>query len=376
MPVYNEERYILNSITSIQKQNYNNWNLIVINDGSTDNTKSLLDEINDDRVIIVNKKNSDQLNSLLSVESLIYGDLVYLLHGDDEISSNDVFDKIVSLYDNEKFDYLSYPYNIINSDGLITETRYPNNIVLEKYIPANALLNFGRNFKADHFFCTKKYFLENVKPNYLKRNIPFWMSFECSNVSKISFPLFNYRLHGENYINNKVGLLNVCNGNVRSILILSKLINIPIFKYQRYLFKIYNKIGFYGLPVLYFKKSTRLDKVIKIIKEYFSMMSINYNEYESIRLTFLYLENDFNRVTDYSEVFFEQELGPKDVRLFNSLMANNQLERLPTPYFDLYKDLKVGLGKIICSKENFYKIVSFLDLLNVTNVDIEMKNGN
>ena len=42
MPVYNGELFISGAIESILNQNYDNWELIIVNDGSTDNTESVV----------------------------------------------------------------------------------------------------------------------------------------------------------------------------------------------------------------------------------------------------------------------------------------------------------------------------------------------
>ena len=59
MPVYNSEREIIRSITSIQKQTLNNWELIAIDDGSTDDSLSLLKKISreDKRISMWWRKN-------------------------------------------------------------------------------------------------------------------------------------------------------------------------------------------------------------------------------------------------------------------------------------------------------------------------------
>ena len=59
MSVYNAEKYLNESINSILNQEVLSLELIVINDGSNDNTLSILREISskDDRVIIIDKKN-------------------------------------------------------------------------------------------------------------------------------------------------------------------------------------------------------------------------------------------------------------------------------------------------------------------------------
>ncbi|MBL7682995.1 MAG: glycosyltransferase family 2 protein [Flavipsychrobacter sp.] len=55
MPTYNRAHYILETIKSIQSQTYTNWELYVMDDGSTDNTKELVLAIEDDRIRYCNE---------------------------------------------------------------------------------------------------------------------------------------------------------------------------------------------------------------------------------------------------------------------------------------------------------------------------------
>lgn len=59
MPVYNAERFLRNSIESVLAQTYSNWELILIDDGSTDNSGKICDEFskNDKRVKVIHQKN-------------------------------------------------------------------------------------------------------------------------------------------------------------------------------------------------------------------------------------------------------------------------------------------------------------------------------
>jgi glycosyltransferase involved in cell wall biosynthesis len=50
MPTYNRANFIAETINSIQKQTYSNWELIIIDDGSTDQTGEVIDDIHDDRI--------------------------------------------------------------------------------------------------------------------------------------------------------------------------------------------------------------------------------------------------------------------------------------------------------------------------------------
>ena len=52
MPVYNAEKYILDAINSIRSQTYPNWELILVEDGSTDHTLEIIQKIEDSRIIL------------------------------------------------------------------------------------------------------------------------------------------------------------------------------------------------------------------------------------------------------------------------------------------------------------------------------------
>ena len=59
MPAYNCEKYIKNSIESVLNQTYENWELIIVDDCSTDNTVGVIKEFNDKRIkLFQNKANS------------------------------------------------------------------------------------------------------------------------------------------------------------------------------------------------------------------------------------------------------------------------------------------------------------------------------
>ena len=57
MPTYNQASFIRRAILSLQKQTYPYWELIIINDGSTDNTE-LLFILNNGRILYL--KNSEK----------------------------------------------------------------------------------------------------------------------------------------------------------------------------------------------------------------------------------------------------------------------------------------------------------------------------
>lgn len=58
IPLYNKETYISRSIQSVLQQSYSNFELIIVNDGSTDNSQSIVESIDDNRIRLINQKNA------------------------------------------------------------------------------------------------------------------------------------------------------------------------------------------------------------------------------------------------------------------------------------------------------------------------------
>jgi glycosyltransferase involved in cell wall biosynthesis len=70
MPVFNSEKYISEAIESILAQTYTNFELIIVDDGSSDRTREIIDQFTDKRII---KVYSDQNRGLITTRNLIAG---------------------------------------------------------------------------------------------------------------------------------------------------------------------------------------------------------------------------------------------------------------------------------------------------------------
>lgn len=89
-PTYNRELLVQTTIKSIQAQTYTNWELIIVDDGSTDNTEEVLKSFleADSRIRYVKKGNSGQAPSLNVGVSHAKGDFIVFLDSDDEAYPN------------------------------------------------------------------------------------------------------------------------------------------------------------------------------------------------------------------------------------------------------------------------------------------------
>ena len=119
IPVYNSEKYISRAIISIQNQNMSDFEIILVNDFSSDNTLTIIEKIKtrDPRIkILNNKKNMGTLFSrsigILSTK----GKFILHLDSDDMFLNEDIFSTIIDLANKGNYDIISYKA-IISSHG-------------------------------------------------------------------------------------------------------------------------------------------------------------------------------------------------------------------------------------------------------------------
>ncbi len=83
VPAYNSEQTILATITSVQNQTFTDWEIVVINDGSTDNTLKTLEQIQDKRIIIYSYENQGLSSARNRGITKAAGEFVTFLDADD-----------------------------------------------------------------------------------------------------------------------------------------------------------------------------------------------------------------------------------------------------------------------------------------------------
>ncbi|PRY88366.1 glycosyltransferase family 2 protein [Mongoliibacter ruber] len=99
IPVYNVEGYLRKCIESIISQDFQDFELILINDGSTDGSRELCEQyaLNDNRIKVFHQKNSGVSVARNSGLEKAQGELICFVDGDDEIfpgSLNAIFNSI------------------------------------------------------------------------------------------------------------------------------------------------------------------------------------------------------------------------------------------------------------------------------------------
>ena len=111
IPVYNAEKYLKKCIDSILNQSYNEFELLLINDGSTDNSKEIIEQLKkkDKRVVTIHKKNEGVSSARTVGLDVAKGEYILFVDADDYLEK----------------DYIEYFYNLINcSFGLDMAVNY------------------------------------------------------------------------------------------------------------------------------------------------------------------------------------------------------------------------------------------------------------
>ena len=111
IPLYNCQNTIIFSITSIQKQCFQNYEIILINDYSTDNTSSIVNELSkkDSRInIIINKKNMGILYSRSIGVLISIGKYILCLDNDDLFYDENLFGYIFTFAEIRNYDIVEF----------------------------------------------------------------------------------------------------------------------------------------------------------------------------------------------------------------------------------------------------------------------------
>ncbi len=156
MPVYNEEKYIQEAIMSILEQDLPDFELIVVDDGSTDNTWEILSKINSDKLKIFNFGKIGKNAAINKAFEKSSGDWIIFFAGDDimpegslkirynGIKNYDTKDKVVGysqlkiISENKIFNGMHLPKNKskgLSSGGTIIFSRGYANLIFP--IPHN-----------------------------------------------------------------------------------------------------------------------------------------------------------------------------------------------------------------------------------------------
>lgn len=117
IPAYNAAKYVKYTVMSLQKQSYKDIEIIIINDGSTDNTANICEElaIKDCRIKVFNTCNNGVSYARNMGLKHSNGQVITFVDSDDTVNKY-YFENLMNIYEKEKADCIIAGCNIIHKE--------------------------------------------------------------------------------------------------------------------------------------------------------------------------------------------------------------------------------------------------------------------
>lgn len=121
VPVYNVENYLRKCLESIINQTYKNLEIILINDGSTDNSGKICDEYagKDNRVKVIHNENRGVSHSRNCGLDIAKGEYILFIDSDDTVKNNYVFEMVKEVREKDYDLIVSNIIDIFDTDSSI-----------------------------------------------------------------------------------------------------------------------------------------------------------------------------------------------------------------------------------------------------------------
>lgn len=134
IPNYNKEEYIDECFTSVYNQTYKNYEVIAIDDGSTDNSVEIIKKYNPDKLLFTNQVQAGGTrNAGIKVAT---GNYTVFLDSDDYFTNNTVLEKLANLITDEDMIFLNFTKDKF---GNVEEIIEPHTPLSEKIATTNIL---------------------------------------------------------------------------------------------------------------------------------------------------------------------------------------------------------------------------------------------
>lgn len=234
MPVYNAERYVEEALKSLLSQTFDDFELIIINDGSTDNTLKILNDfLEDKRIFIHSQSNQGVVTALNKGVKLAKGKHIARADADDYFCPTRLKIQYQFIERHSNIALLTSNFYKLYPDGfrLLVELPTCHNSLLHDLFIANRIMHGSVMIRKDSLLKAGGY---SASWKHLEDYELWFRLTRVGQISNIPEPLSTMRIH-EGSLSARYELEQVRKGvSLRIALILSH--QYPI-KYVRYLVK-------------------------------------------------------------------------------------------------------------------------------------------
>jgi len=207
IPTYNTEKFIRATLQSVQNQTYQNWEMILVDDASTDRTVSVIEEFakNDSRIKLfkLEKNSGNGFARNIAVEKA-GGKYIAYLDADDLWFSNKLEKQIGFLKANNLHFTFSF-YDCIDEEGNSLKRRVeaPINLTYSKLFFCNYVGNLTAIYDADYF---GKIILEATQK---RQDWRLWLTIlkQIQFTKPVPEPLAFYRIRKDSISSSKFKLI-------------------------------------------------------------------------------------------------------------------------------------------------------------------------
>lgn len=220
MPVYNNERLLPNAINSILNQSFTDWELIIVDDGSTDNTPAVADSFaeKDSRIKVIHQENQWIFKSYNNGIAASSGDYVLIVNSDDTINP-DSLSRINEAATKDSADLIVFNMvaNYCNDDQIIiNENIYGYKDLLKQdfsYTDIDLIhrewINLIKLKLLNHQCVYKSSIAKNIKYRTDVYASDYFYNIEIADYIKViagtSYNVYNYFIYPSEHMNASIG---------------------------------------------------------------------------------------------------------------------------------------------------------------------------
>ena len=121
IPTYNREKFIIKTIQSLLSQTYTKFEIIVVDDGSTDNTEKFVRNVKDKRIKFFKKENKERGAARNYGTNKAKGKYINFFDSDDLAYKNHLSEAMVMLHKFNNPEVFHLGYDMKNSKGSIVK---------------------------------------------------------------------------------------------------------------------------------------------------------------------------------------------------------------------------------------------------------------
>lgn len=207
IPIYNVEKYVRQCLESVINQTYKNLEIIIVNDGTKDNSMKIVGEyLSDERIKVINKENGGLSSARNKGMEDVNGEYTYFLDSDDWLELNTIEILVKNLEEN--LDIIGanfYLFDEIKKEKKVSNLKVTYEKIEEgKYflLDEAEIVVWNKLYKTSFLKENRIIFLENIV--HEDEDFTFKCYMKAKKIKYISNITYNYRINRIGSIMNEV----------------------------------------------------------------------------------------------------------------------------------------------------------------------------